>query len=231
MQAVQLSVKKRDILGKKVKRLRREGLLPASVFGKDVKSVALSVPAKDFMKVYSKVGETGLVELKYDSTTQHTLVSNVQIHPLSRQPLHVEFHAVKLTEKIKADVPLELVGAEESPVIQNNIGLFLQPINEVEVEALPTDLPDKIAIDVSKFTNVDEQITISQLVSPKGVTILTPGDQVVVKVASAVSEETQKELEAEEAAKAAESATAEVPTESAPAEGSSPAPETPKEDK
>lgn len=215
MQALTLKAQTREIIGKKVKRLRKTGLLPASLYGKDVKSVALSVPLPEFMKVYSKAGETGLVELKYDSTLSHTLISNVQIHPVTRAPLHVEFHAVKLTEKIKAKVPVELTG--ESPAVANNIGILLHTLNEVEVEALPADLPEKISVDVSKLSEVGQQVTVAQLPVLAGVTVLTPGEEIVVKVASAVSEETKKELAA--AAAEALAAKAEV---TAPVEGAAP---------
>lgn len=222
MQAVILNAQKREAIGKKVKKLRREGLLPVSVYGKDVASVALSVPVKDFLKVYDRVGETGLVDLKTDGKSQHTLISNVQIHPVSRLPLHAEFHAVKLTEKIKANVPVELSG--ESPAVQNNIGVLLQTVNEIEVEALPTELPEKITVDVSKLVEVDQQVTVGELAVPAGVEVLTAKDEIVVKVAPAVAEETKKELEAEEAAKAA--AAAEAGAEAAPAGGEgAPAPE------
>jgi large subunit ribosomal protein L25 len=208
MQAIKLGAKIREITGKKVKRLRNEGILPATVYGKDVKSAQLSVPLAEFMKVYDEVGETGLVELSFDGKSQHTLVSNVQIHPVTRRPLHVEFHAVKLTEKIKASVPLEMSG--ESPAVANGVGVLLQTISEVEVEALPADLPEKISVDVSGLTEVDQQVTVGDLKVGSKVTLLTPVGEIVLKVVPAVAEETKKELEAEEAARAA-AAAAEAP--------------------
>lgn len=213
MQALALSATERKITGKKVKKLRKEGLLPVSVYGKDVKSLALSVKLPEFMKVYGKAGETGLVELKFDGGSHHTLIANVQIHPVTRLPLHAEFHAVKLTEKIKANVPVELSG--ESPAVASNVGILLQTVKEIEVEALPTDLPEKIEIDVTKLAEIDQQITVGELSVPAGVVVLTAGEEVVVKVAPAISQETKKEMEAEEAAKAAAA-------ETAAAEGSAP---------
>lgn len=201
MQAITLEAKKREVTGKKVKKLRKEGLLPATVYGKDIKSVSLSVPVKEFLRVYDKVGETGLVELKFDGKSQPTLISSVQIHPVTRLPLHGEFHAVKLTERIKANVPVELVG--ESPAVQNNIGVLLQTVNEIEVEALPTDLPEKVEIDVAGLAEIDQQVTVGQLKIPSGVEVLTLAEEIVVKVAPAISEETKKEMEAEAATKAA----------------------------
>lgn len=216
MQALTLNAEARKITGKKVKKLRREGLLPVSLYGKDVTSTALSVKTPEFMKVYGKAGETGLVELKIGEKTTPTLISDVQIHPVTRAPLHAEFRAVNLKEKIKANVPVELVG--ESPVVANNIGLLLQTINEVEVEALPADLPEKITVDATKLAEIDQQVTVGELAVPKEVTVLTDASGVVVKVAPAVSEETKKEMEAEEAAKAAAAAEAAAATgEAAPA--------------
>ncbi len=231
MKAIQLMAKVREITGKKVKKLRKEGILPVSVYGKDVKSVALSVPLAEFMKVYDQVGETGLIELRFGDKTEHVLVSNVQIHPMTRLALHAELHAVKLTEKIKANVPVELVG--ESPAVTNGVGLLLQPVKEVEVEALPTDLPEKIEVDVTGLTAVDQQVTVAELAVPKGVEMLTAGEEVVIKVASAVSEETAKEMAAEEAAKTAAAAETAPATEGAApvAEGETKPEEAPKEEK
>ncbi|MCL4389998.1 MAG: 50S ribosomal protein L25 [Patescibacteria group bacterium] len=224
MKAIVLEAKSRSVTGKKVRKLRREGLVPASVYGKDVKSAAVTVAVKDFLKVYDKVGETGLVDLKIGEKSQPTLVANVQIHPLTRQPLHVEFHAVKLTEKIKANVPVELIG--ESPAVSSNTGVLLQTINEVEVEALPTDLPENLSVDVTKLSQIDEQVTVGELKIPAGVEVLTGKGEVVVKVAPAISQEAQKEAQekaAAEAAKAAEAA-------AAPPPAGGPPPEAPKEE-
>lgn len=209
MQPLTLNVKKREIVGKKVKKLRKEDILPGNIYGKDIKSENLSVLLKDFSPIYRKAGETGLIELKIDGKSHHTLISNVQINPVTRAPIHVEFHAVKLTEKIKTKVPVELIG--ESPAVQNGTGVLLHTLNEIEVEALPTNLPDKIEVDVSVLSNIDDQVTVEKLTLGKEIEILTSKDEIIVKVAPAVSEETKKELEAEAAAKAA------AATEAAPA--------------
>lgn len=220
MKAIPLTAEVRREVGKRTQNLRKQGLIPATVYGREVKSVSLSMPVKDFMKVYGQAGETGLVDLKYGSTSQPTLISDVQFHPLTRLPLHVQFHAVKLTEKLKANVPLELVG--ESPAVVNNIGILLQTLNGVEVEALPTDLPEKIEIDVTTLSEVGQQISVGDLKIPSGVELLTLKEEIVVKVASAISEEAKKEAEklaAEEAAKAAEAVvTPETTTPEAPKE-------------
>lgn len=200
MQKFKLKAEKRDIVGKKARKLRQEGVLPVGIYGKDVKSESLSVPMKEFGVIYAKAGETGLVELEVGGKVHNVLISNVQIHPLSRKMLHAELHAVKLTEKIKAKVPVELEG--EAPVVKGGTGVILQTLNEVEVEALPAELPEAIVVNVEGFGEIGLQVKVSDLKIPKGVELLTDGEEIVVSVGAAVSEETVKEMAAEEAAKA-----------------------------
>lgn len=213
MKSILLKADEREVAGKRVKKLRQTGKLPVGVYGKDSKSLSLSVDTKEFLKVYDQAGETGLVELQFASKKLPTLIADVQWHPLTRLPLHAQFHAVNLTEKIKANVPVELVG--ESPAVQNKIGLLLQTLMEVEVEALPADLPEKLTIDVSGLTEVDQQITVGELKIPSGVELLTSKEEIIVKVAPAVSAQAKKEAE-EEAAKKAAAATAAAPVEGTP---------------
>lgn len=228
MKAITLNAQVREVTGKKVKKLREQGLVPIGVYGKDVKSVALSVPLKEIEKVYEKAGETGLVDLKFGDKTLPVLIKNVQIHPVKRQIIHVEMHAVNLKQKIKANVPVQIVG--ESPAVTNNIGVLLQTLNEVEVEALPTDLPEAIEVDVAGLTEIDQQVSVAELKVPNGVEILTGGEELVVKVAPAVSEETAKELAAEEAAKAASESEAGTGEEATTGNEAAPAAEEKKEE-
>jgi large subunit ribosomal protein L25 len=186
MEKTTLTAEKRTITGKKVKKLRKDGMVPANLFGKNVKSLSLQIPIKDFLTVYKKAGETGLVELKVDKETYHTLISKLQTHPLTRLPVHAEFHAVSLTEKIKAKVPVELIG--ESPAVRDGLGNLLQTLNEVEVEALPTDLPEKMEIDISQLSAVDQQLVVADFTQIKGVELLNGKDEVVAKIAKIVVE-------------------------------------------
>jgi large subunit ribosomal protein L25 len=221
MEKTTITLQKRLDFGHKSKKLRRAGILPVGLYGKGIKSVALSIPLKDFLVLYKKVGETGLVEIKVDKENYHALIRNVQIDPVGHLPLHIEFQAVSLLEKIKANIPVELIG--ESPAVKDQIGILLQTVNEIEVEALPTDLPDKIEVNVESLTAVDQHITVADLPKLKGVEVLTVGTETIVKVAAAVSEEAKKEAE-EAAAKAAEVVAEGTPTEGA-IEGEKPATE------
>lgn len=183
-----LTAQKRDVIGRKVKTLRREGILPANIYGKKIKSHAVSVPLKEFLHIYEKAGETGLVDLKVDSEVRPVLITNVQLHPMSDMPLHADFRQVDLKEKVTATVPIELIG--ESPAEKSGIGILVQQLSEVEVEALPTNLPEKLVIDVSKLENIDDAVTVAQIaVDREKVALQVENEQIVAKIEPLAKEE------------------------------------------
>ena len=200
-----LTASKRDVVGRKVKKLRASGQMPATVYGKKVASVSIVVAADAFSKTYGEAGETGLVELSVDGSLRPVLIHSVQKHPVTGAILHVEFHQVDLKEKVHANVPLVLIG--ESPAVLEKKGVLLTILDEVEVEALPTDLVDKIEVDVKILSEVNQEIKIGDLKIPVGLTVLTDATLTVVKVGSLITREAEAEVAAE-AAKAAEAATA-----------------------
>lgn len=200
MEKIQLNAKKRTIFGRKVKRLRKQGTLPANIYGGQIKSLPVEVSLKEFQKVYQEVGETRIVDLSLASKLRSVLIHNVQLNPLTRMPLHADFYQVNLKQKVKTKVPIELIG--ESPAVAEKTGLLLQTLNEVEIEALPTDLPKKISLDVSGLSQIDQELKISDLKVPKGVTILTDSNLDVVKVGELVSKEAEEIAREEEAAAA-----------------------------
>jgi len=193
----------RTITGRKVKTLRRGGNIPATVYGKKVESVNVTVSAEAFGRVYKEAGETGVVQFSIDKDTRPVLIHHVQKDPVEGTVLHVEFHQVDLKEKVKAKVPLELTG--ESPAVAEKKGVLLTLADEVEVEALPTDLPESITVDVTGLTDVDQEVRVSSLTAPAGVVILTDAEVAIVKVGALVSKEAEEQA-AQEAAAAAESA-------------------------
>lgn len=221
MKRESLKVDKRTVTGKKVKKLRRDGVLPANVYGKEMKSASVQVPLKDFMTVYNEVHETGLVDLALDSQTLPVLIHNVQLDPRTQAPLHADFFKVNLKEKITAKIPVVAVGEAKSVI--DKIGLLEQPVSELEVEALPTDLPEKIEVNVENLAQVDQQILVSDIKAPDGVTILSEPSQVLFKIGELVTKEMEAEIAAAEAEAAA--AAAEVQAEAPPAgeEGEAPA--------
>lgn len=218
MKRQKLTVEKRKVLGKKVKNLRKEGIIPANIYGKEIKSVSVQLPYKDFEKVYKEVGETGLIDVEVDSKTVPVLIHNVQLDHMTQLPLHADFYQVNLKEKVKTMVPVVIVG--EPKAVSEKIGLLLQPLSEVEVEALPEDLPENIEVNVEPLTAVDEQITVADLKKPNGVEILTDPGQVVVKISELVSKEAEEQAAQEAAAaEAAKAETGEAAEGEAPTEG------------
>ncbi len=200
MKHPKLKVEERKVLGKKIKALRRDGILPGNVYGKDIKSTAVQLLKKDFDKVYKEVGETGLVDLELKDKTLPVLIHNIAID-YKRNILHADFYKVDLKEKIKAMVPV--VTVNEAKAVTEKIGILMQVLNEVEVEALPTELLEKIELNVENLAQIDEQIVVGELKVAENVQILTDPTQVVVKIGELVSKEAQEQA-AEEAAKAEE---------------------------
>lgn len=199
-----LKVEKRKVLGKQVKKLRRDGILPGNVYGKDIKSTSVQASIKDFIEVYGKTGETGLVDLDLAGTAIPVLIQNVY-KDFRGNYLHADFFKVNLKEKVKANVPLEIIG--EPKAVTEKIGILINIISEIEVEALPESLPEKIDVSVEHLANIDDQITVADLKIDEGVEVLTDKGQVVAKIDELVSKEALEQA-AEEAA-AAEAAKAE----------------------
>ena len=214
-----LSAQKRDLVGRKVKTLRVQGKIPATVYGNKVKSISISVPTEAFTSVFQAAGETGLIELSIDGDIRPVLIHTVQKHPVKRNILHVEFYQVDLKQKVKTNVPLEITG--EAPAATTKTGVLLTLVDEIEVGALPTDLPEKILVDVSVLAEVGQEIKVKDIPAPQGVVILTDSTQGIVRVAPLVSKEAEAaaaEEAAAAAAKAEEAAAATGAAEEAPAE-------------
>ncbi len=196
---------KREVLGRKVKKLRASGQIPASIFGKKIKSASVSVALDQFIRVYKEAGETGLVELAVGGSVRPVLIHHVQKDPVTSAIINIEFHQVDLKEKVHANVPLVTIG--ESPAVTQKKGVVLSILDEIEVEALPTDLPEKIEVDVSALSEVNAEVKVGDLKIPTGLTVLSDPSLTVVKIGSLVSREAEAEAAAE-AAKAAEAALA-----------------------
>ena len=221
MKHAKLKVEKRKVLGKHVKKLRRSGIIPANVYGKKIKSESLQVEAKEFDTVYKEVGETGLVDIEVDSKNTPVLIQNVQ-KDFRGNVLHADFYQVDLTQKVKATVPLEIIG--EPKAVTDKLGILMNIVSEVEVEALPENLPENIEVNVEQLANINDQIVVSDLKTPEGVEILTDAGQVVSKIGELITKEAAEQAAAEEAASEAASA------ESGAAEGEiAPEGETPSE--
>lgn len=201
-----LSADSRTVVGKQVKSLRRDGKLPANVYGHNVKATAVTVDAKEFAGVLKQAGETGLIDLKIgEEKTRPVLIHDMLVDPVKGATLHVDFYQVNLKEKLTATVPLEYVG--ESPIVKTGEGILLELLQEVEVESLPTDIPSSIEVDISGLTEVDQGIRVSDLPLPEGVEMQTDGEELVCKIDTAqMAEEEEVEAAEEVAEESAEQA-------------------------
>jgi large subunit ribosomal protein L25 len=190
-----LKAEPRTVLGKNVKKLRREGLLPGNVYGKGLSSASLQVSLTDFEKAHKEAGDTGLIDLQLNGASHPVLVKNLQMNYKSHSPLHADFYQVNLKEKVKATVPIVIVG--EPKAVAEKVGMLIQPLSEVEIEALPDKLAENIEVNVEHLAALDDHILVGDLKAPEGVAILSAPDQTVVKIAELVAPEPEPEPEAE----------------------------------
>lgn len=214
----ELTVEPRQITGKKVAQLRRTGVLPANVFGKGLESVSLQIDLEQLQTTLKTMTANEVLDLKIsgERAARPVIISRLQRHPYKGTWLHADFYQVSLREKMKADVPITVVG--ESEAIKTFNGVLMMGIETVSVEALPLDLPTHFEIDISHLMNLEDTMHVSDIAVESNVTILTDPEVVVLKIASP-----RISVEEGEEAPAAEAAAAEAPT--AEAEGEAPAAE------
>jgi large subunit ribosomal protein L25 len=202
MEQIELNAVKRDILGKKVRFLRRQGITPVHVFGHGIESLALHCDTAILQRVLSQTGQTRIINLKIDgeNTPRTVMVREAQQNILKGDLLHVDFYQVKMTEVIDVDVPIVLVG--EAPALRNKENMLSQELNELSIQCLPANIPNSIEIDVSSLTEADQAIRVSNIVPGEGVTIVNDPEVMVARIA--VQREVEEIPEAVEVAAAAE---------------------------
>lgn len=201
-----LSVEPREVVGKKVAQLRRSGFTPANVYGNGLDSVSIQINTDVMDKTLKAMLANEVIDLKIagEKDSRPVVVQKVQRHPLTSRVLHTEFYQVSLRTRMRADVPLVVVGTSEG--IETYNGVLMKAIETVQVEALPLDLPSQIEVDITPLAHLEDTLHVSDLSVPEGVTLLTDPEVVVVKVASPRVALEVEELEAaEEAEEAAES--------------------------
>lgn len=197
-QKLELRAQPRTVLGKQVKRLRREGIVPANLFGHGP-SRAIQAPARELEKLFLQGGRTGLLTIALDGQAEPALVKKYTRDPKTAQLLHVDFQAVSLTERVTATVPLRFTG--EAPAVKEFDGVLTHPLTEVQVDALARDLPDALEVDLSSLTELHGQIKVADLQVPPGVAVQEAPEQIVATVQPPAVEEAPAEaVEAEAAA-------------------------------
>jgi large subunit ribosomal protein L25 len=215
-----LAAEPREIIGKKVAGLRRDGRLPAVVFGHGESSESVSIDTHEFEQLRRHVGSNALIDLSIQGKkARPVLVSGIQVHPVNRRPLHVDLFLVRMTEEQTVDVRLVPTGT--SRAVEDEGGTLLHPIEHVRIKALPDHLPQSIEYAIDSLVDFDAVIKVSDLAIPSDVTLLTEAEEIVAKVqAPRVELEPEPVVaEGEEGAEGAEGEAAAGEAEGGDAEG------------
>ncbi|PIY71958.1 50S ribosomal protein L25 [Candidatus Roizmanbacteria bacterium CG_4_10_14_0_8_um_filter_33_9] len=175
-----LEVTPRTIFGKKLKQLRREAIIPANIFGTGFTSKSISVPSSQFLKVYKKAKETGIVYLKLEDKEIPTLIKLIQKHPINSQVLHVDFRKVDLTVKIATEVPVHIMGVSEA--VAQKGGVLLTLSERLSVEALPQNIPHHIEVDISLLKEIGQEIKVKDLLVSQKYSIKDDGEKTIVSI-------------------------------------------------
>jgi len=189
----ELNAQSRTILGTKVKSLRKKGLLPCVVYGEGVESQAIATSFVDFERVFKQAGESTLVTLNVEGKPYNVLIHDVEYHPIKGQAIHADFYAVRMDKSIKATVPLQFVG--ESAAIKTEGGILVKVMHEIEVEALPKDLPHELHVDLTLLLTLESKVLVKDIKLPVGVEITADGDDLIALIETPRSTEELETLE------------------------------------
>jgi len=161
MHHFQLSANTRTVLGNSVRKLRKQGLLPAVLYGQNFNSLPIQIDKKTFLKLYKQVGKTNVIDLSVDSQTLPVIVQDLDIDPVFGDVRHVDFLVVNLKQKVKVTVPIQYIG---TPIGVKQLGAVLTVnLDELEIEVLPEKIPDFITVDVTNLTNIHDSISVADL--------------------------------------------------------------------
>ena len=195
---VLINAEKRNVVGKQVKALRRQGILPGVIYGRHIEAFPIQMDAHDASLILDKLTASSLITIDVDGEKFNVPMRDRQRAVIFGDLLHVDFLVVSLTEKLRATVELKLVG--EAPVADNPEVVVTQVLNDIEIEAFPQDLPEVIEVDISTLETVDDEITVADLDLGEDIAILTDPNETIVSVGYVAQEEVAEEEEAEELA-------------------------------
>jgi len=193
MEEIVLQAEKREVVGKQVKALRRAGKLPAVLYGPHISSQAIMLDFREANRVLPSLTSSQLIVIDVDGEKHTTLIKEKQRHPVRGTIQHVDFRAVSMTEKLRANVVIELVG--ESPAVKEYNGVVVTGQEALEVECLPKDLPERIIVDISILAKIGDSIHVSDVKAPENVQILTNPTEMVVLVTAPAAEEVVEVVE------------------------------------
>lgn len=162
--------------------LRKEGFIPAVFYGMDKKTTSITISLKDFIKTWKEAGESSAITLKTDAGQLDALIHDVALDPVTDIPIHADFFIIDATKKIKVNIPLDFTGI--APAVKNGLGTLVKVLHEVEVEALPKNLPHAILVDITSLVSLESQITVGDIVFPEGVMPVTKDHEVVAAIST-----------------------------------------------
>ena len=194
MEKVVIQAEKRLVTGKQVKALRREGKLPAVIYGYGIDPISIVLDTRSASRILAKASSSTLVTIELAGTQYPTLVREKQLDFIRNSLIHVDFLAVSMTEKITASVGVHITG--EAPAVKDFGAILVTGLTELEVECLATDLPERFTIDVSGLTEISSGVYVKDIVPPPNVEILSDPEEVLV-VATAMAAEEEEEAEEE----------------------------------
>lgn len=191
-----LQASPREVTGKKVRFLRRDGIIPANLFGKKEPSVAVQVDNHELEHLLATHQRSQVLSVVLEGREESALISHVQRHPTRRSLLHVDFHRIALDVVLQVPVRLEFIG--EAPAVRMYEGMLLNNLSEVVVEGLPTAIPETIQVDVSALADLESAIYVRELQAPSGITIVSDPDELITKVMPPTVEAVRAEEAVEE---------------------------------
>lgn len=187
--AATLSANRRTIVGKQVRALRRQGLLPAVIYGHSLEPISISINAREASTLLPTLTSTQFVEITLDAKPHSVLVKEKQRHPVDGRLLHVDFQEVSLLERYRANVQLDFFG--ESPAVKIFNGVVVFHLEELDIEALPANLPERIKVDLGSLTEIGSVIRVKDLILPADVEVMDNPEEIVAVVTPPVAEEVE----------------------------------------
>lgn len=183
---VELKAKKRTLLGKQVIALRKQGVIPAVVYGPKQEALSVEIPLRDFTKTLEAAGESTVINLSVDGQPHNVLIHEIDYDPVTNIPRHADFYAIVKGQKV--EVEIELVFSGEAPAVKELGGNLVKARHNIEVKGDPMILPHELTVDVSGLVALDMQILAKDIVLPEGVELMTDPGEVVATVIEAVEE-------------------------------------------
>ncbi len=182
MSTIELHAEARTVFGKKVKGLRQAGIVPAEIYGKKTKNHSIQIPVRDLEYTLNEAGNTNLISIKIGDkkTGIPVLARNIQYSPVRQRLLHVDFYAVIMDETVSVNVPIRIIG--ETDLITQQNGTLMTGLNELEIEALPADIPETIEIDISNLTDFGQSIHVSDLPAADNITIHSSPESLLASI-------------------------------------------------